>query len=230
MKKKTAFYLATTCIGFTAAQLAHAQTAAEVSRTDSDRQDTAPAAYDSLRFDDRPYIAPMLSVLFPGDTNGATIDSSFGGSVSVGKPFTRYVTGEVFANFAGETNIDNSVFEKAGIFQYGVTGMISPIPKRLPVYVLASYGLSQFDFDRVGGRGDEPSETGSFWDVGAGAKLALSDLGVPDPWGVSLRAEYRYRQADVNVELGSSSTADDFDIDGHMLQIGFQIPILPPSG
>lgn len=225
MSKRTGYCL---ILSLAMAPAGWAQTAAEVSRVDDAPEPAASQEFDSLATDLRPYVAPMLSVTWPQDSNGADIATAVGGAISVGKPFSSYLTGEVFADFVGEPSIDGSVFEKVAIFQYGVTAMLFPLPHRLPVYTLASYGLSQFDFDRVGGLGDEPSETGSFWDVGAGARVALSDLGLPDPWGVSLRAEYRYRQADVNVELGSDSTADDFDIDGHIFQVGFQIPILPP--
>ena len=226
MQTKSAVVYGLAGLSLCVTPLTWAQTAAEVSRVNTGK---TAQSYDSLGHDTRPYVAPMLSVTFPNDSNGADIDTTVGGAIALGKPFTPYFSGEVFANFAGEPEINNSIFEKVAVLQYGLTAMIYPAPTRLPVYALASYGLSQFDFDRVGGRGDEPSETGSFWDVGAGARIALTDIGIPDPWGVSLRAEYRYRQADVNVEMGSDSRADDFDIDGHLLQVGFQIPILPPD-
>ena len=229
MQMRSGHFFALAGIGLAITQTGWAQTAAEVSRVDSADQQTAEPAFDSLRHDARPYIAPMLSAAWLGDSNGASLDDTLGGAISIGKPFTSYFTGEVFVDFAGDASIDGSVFESVNIFQYGLSALVFPLPHRLPVYGLASYGLSQFDFDRVGGLGDEPSETGSFWDVGAGARIALTDIGIPDPWGVSLRAEYRYRQADVNVEMGSDSRADDFDIDGHLLQVGFQIPILPPD-
>tara|TARA_B100000929_G_scaffold251315_1_gene211256 strand:+ start:175 stop:867 length:693 start_codon:yes stop_codon:yes gene_type:complete len=229
MQIRTGQFLALAGLGLAVAQPGWAQTAAEVSRVDSADQQAAEYPFDSLRHDARPYIAPMLSAAWLDDSNEAGLDDTLGGAISIGKPFTAYFTGEVFVDFAGDASIEGAVFDNVNIFQYGLSALVFPLPHRLPVYGLASYGLSQFDFDRVGGLGDEPSETGTFWDVGAGARLALTDIGIPDPWGVSLRAEYRYRQADVNVELGSKSTADEFDIDGHLFQIGLQIPILPPS-
>lgn len=123
------------------------------------------------------------------DVDDATgMDDGFGYQLAIGKVLNDYFNAELVAqstNFSGDSDQGGTGGDYLG---YGLDLMIFPARERLPVYLLAGY--LQGDLDRDSGLGDVDVDSK---DVGVGF------MGTITNHGTAIRAEYRYRQNDVDV-------------------------------
>lgn len=190
---------------------------------DGAMQDGAAQDDSAQVFDGRFYVAPMGSWSFLDDDGDYDLDPDDAGGVhlSFGKPINKYFSVELFGSYFGDVDLEGTVTGDVEKLEYGISGLVFPFPDTAPVYALASVGLGRYEFDFTRIAGLDDSFDGQFFDVGVGFLLPLSDLGIPDNYGFSIRGEYRYRRSDVDDAPG------DLKFDGHIVSIGLQIPLGP---
>lgn len=161
------------------------------------------------------YIAPMLSYDMPD--NGTPIsgehDGQLGGQLSIGKNFGDYFALELYGFYFDDMGPSDT--QNTDIAGYGASALFFPARDLLPVYAVVGAGIGQYDFDGGSKLNQQDSE---FYDVGIGYMYQLND------YGVKLRAEYRYRSA--NVEMPSSTHKD---VRNNIISVGIQVPLSAPA-
>lgn len=182
-----------------------------------------PAAADEQErvFDGRFYLAPMGSWGFFTDDGDLDPDDAGGVHLSIGKPINDYFSVELFGSYFSDIDLEETVTGSVESLEYGISGLLFPLPDSAPVYALASIGRGEYEFDFTGIAGLDGESDGDFFDVGVGFLLPLRWLGIPDNYGFSIRGEYRYRQSDIDDAPGN------VEIDGHIVSLGLQIPLGP---
>lgn len=180
------------------------------------------AQEDAPGFDDRVYLAPLASWRFIDEgQDRVDPDDAFGAHLSIGKPFNQYFSVELFGSITPDSDLQNTPAGDLETREYGLSGLYFPVPDTAPIYGVASVGTGDYEFNRTGNPALEGSQDGDFFDLGMGFVLPLNALGIPDNVGLSIRGEYRYRKSDVDDVLGG------LEFDGHLIQIGLQIPLGP---
>lgn len=180
-------------------------------------------AQDKEVFDGRFYIAPMASGIFADDKGQASLnpDADAGMHLSFGKPLNKYLSLELFGNYYPDIDLHNTVTGSMENIEYGLTGLLFPLPDKLPVFILGGGGFGNYDFTLTGVPGLNGNQDGEFWDVGVGFLLPLKALGIPDPYGFSIRGEYRFRHSIV------SDAPGNLRFNSNIVQLGLQIPLGP---
>lgn len=185
-------------------------------------------AADQDQSEDRFYVSPMLTTRFTIDPNQFNLDENLNGlQLSVGKNFFGYFALELYAFHFNDNQLGNKFDSDSNvdITGYGLGALFFPFRDFIPVYGLVGYGFGTYDFDAVTtpsvSRSASPNvnqQDSTFFDVGAGLMLPITD------YGVALRAEYRYRSADVDAPNGGT-----YDFDNHIFSVGLYIPIGAPA-
>lgn len=175
--------------------------------------------------DKRFYIAPMASFadFDEADSAGTTIepDDDTGYTIAIGKPLSRLINVELYySDFSGaeDENIDGAELDSDG---YGIAGLLFPFRDFAPVYALAGFGEGNYKLDGYGLASDDADA--DFVDYGLGVMLPIPYLDFG--YGVQLRAEYRFRDADVELPNDQDASFDD-----EIASVGLYIPLgAPPA-
>lgn len=168
--------------------------------------------------DDRFYVAPMASYGFFGEDTFKPEDE-IGAKLAIGKTLTEYLALELYAfNFN-----DVDITRKSGNIDsmgYGLSALLFPARDLFPIFAIVGIGEGSYDFDQVvpaGNPGDINDQDMSFVDLGIGVLIPITD------YGISLRAEYRYRTADVDAVNGG-----EYNFRNDIVSVGVQIPLGAP--
>lgn len=187
--------------------------------------------------DYRFYLAPMASFMqfgdsepvgqTPGDTRARTeveFDNDTGWTLAIGKPVVDFqgvgVNLEAYAY--GFSGVEDEEFggRETDIDGFGFAALVFPFRQAFPIFALIGIGSGDYDFS--GDFGGEPLEQGDadFVDYGIGVMI---DLPFDFDYGVKLRAEYRWRDVDVEIP-----NAEDLALDTAVASIGLLIPLGAP--
>ncbi|MEQ8798850.1 MAG: OmpA family protein [Salinisphaeraceae bacterium] len=190
---------------------------------------TASAQNEDNTVDKRFYVAPMYSF---GDFDDASfnngnevdLDETDGYTIAIGKTLSKMFALEVFASgFSGVEDL-NSNSGEADIDAYGVSGLIFPYRDFFPLFLLAGAGTGDYSFDGMVGGMNLNDGDGNFYEFGGGFLLPIPDL-LDFGYGVSLRAEYRVRSVDVEIQ-----GTDDLSFTDKIASVGLSIPLgAPPA-
>lgn len=168
---------------------------------------------DERRF----YIAPMISFAQFTEENTFDPDSAEGITLAFGRTICDYFAVEVFAS--GLEDAPLKAQNRSGEIDtrgYGLAGLIFPMRGVFPIFILLGYGVGEYQFSGpdVGHLNSRDLELADF---GAGFLLPVDDLLGID---LAIRAEYRYRDADVDAKNGGT-----FQFRNEIVSVGVQIPI-----
>lgn len=174
------------------------------------------------------YVTPMLTTSFTINPNTFNRDENINGlQLSFGKNFGDYLALELYAFHFNDTQIDDKYDSESNVdvTGYGASALFFPVRDLLPVFALIGGGIGTFDFDAVNDALPNNStdikvnkQDSVFYDLGAGLMIPVND------YGVAVRAEYRYRNADVDITSDQSLEFQD-----HIFSIGLQVPIGAPA-
>lgn len=181
-------------------------------------------------FDNRFYIAPMASYSF-GDEDRLDAGDEPGFTINLGKNLTNWLALEAFVYHFEDVDLDKGGDPHSNVDEtgYGLSALFFPARDIFPVYALAGYSFGIHDFDlvtRIGFNSLDDQHSQSL-DLGAGVLIPLTNLGFSgrlewlNHYGFALRAEYRYRQTDVDSPRG----VRNLDFDDHIISVGLQIPL-----
>lgn len=210
----------------------------------------ATAGSSDQTLDKRFYIAPMISYGFfdqdkvvkgPGANATLERDNSVGGTLAVGKPINKWLNLEVYGFYFNpdETiKTSNGYQESVGhgsVWGLGLDAMLFPARQSLPVYGLLGAAVGQHGVNgrtiNKGGGVDSSSSDMAFtryFDAGVGYVYPIT------PYGLKIRAEYRYRYTGVDTNgdvtvAGRDQGGDNAHFGDHILSLGFEIPLGKPS-
>ncbi len=176
--------------------------------------------------DKRFYIAPMASYSFFDDdstdgTNGSVNpDDELGYSLAIGKPLGQLVNIEAYAFRTDNVSNPSGDFDIEG---YGLTALFFPFRNStterdtLPIFGILGVAAGDYDGDSGGVFSGSRNGDADYIDIGIGYLQQFFD------YGLGIRAEYRYRSADVEVD-----NASDVSFGDHIVQLGLHIPLGAP--
>lgn len=165
-------------------------------------------ANDDLLPERRWYIAPSITFTDIDDrfdNNGddePDFDDAVGGQLAFGKAVTEMFNIEALIAYADHSG--NNGGPDMEIKDYGAGVLFFPSREKFPIFLLGSYFKEDADIDGGGDTDD------SVWDVGIGF------LGQLTNHGTSVRAEYRYRNRDID-GIGD-------DLHDNIITLGLQFP------
>ncbi len=190
--------------------------------------------------DKRFYVAPMVSYgFFKNDTIGSdgdnfgrvhlSNDNSVGGALAIGKPVNSWLNLELYGfYFDPGQKINGHGAGNADLYGFGLDALFFPARDTFPVYAIlgASWGRDNPGYGSITYKGQTS-------DVGSKANAQFLDAGIGymhtiDPYGMKIRAEYRFRYTTVhsNDILGSDYPESHYN--DHIVSIGLQIPLGKP--
>lgn len=190
----------------------------------------ASSASLHAELDKRFYIAPMASYTFFDDDStdfGAPVgnvsvdpDDQVGYSLAIGKPLGELINIEAYAFRSDSVDNPSGEFDIEG---YGLTALVFPFRNSttdrdyLPIFGILGVAA-----------GDYEGDTGGIFDGSSNGDADYIDIGIGYlqtffSYGLGLRAEYRYRSADIEV-----NNARDVSFGDHVVQLGLQIPLGAP--
>jgi OOP family OmpA-OmpF porin len=205
--KKIAALLA----GITVAWAATANSAERADASEYERWDPT---------DKRFYVAPMASYSdFDEDTYDT--DDAFGGTLALGKTFTKYLALELYGfHFNGaDSQINSNEVEDIDATGYGVSALFFPIRDIFPVFGVAGIGQGEYEFN--GGVLDEGEQDADFVDIGVGFLAPLADMGVDNRYDIAIRGEVRWRSYDVESDFSDK----EYQFRSYVASLGLQIPL-----
>lgn len=180
----------------------------------------------NAELDERFYIAPMASYSFFDDdsttlTTGTTFnvnpDDEVGYALAIGKPLGELVNIEAYAFRTDDVQSSGGKYDIEG---YGLSALLFPFRNStttrdfIPVYGIL--GIAAGDYSGGTFSGSRNGDT-DFIDIGVGYLQQFFN------YGLGIRAEYRYRSADVEVDNGR-----DLGFGDHIVQLGLHIPLGTP--
>lgn len=174
------------------------------------------SAAEDQSFDDRFYVAPMLSYgVFTEDTFKPD-DQFSGGQLAFGKNLTEYLALELYAFHFNDILIEDGDGTVAGIDStgYGLSALLFPARDLFPVFALVGIGAGTYDFDGLDVPANTNEQDASFYDLGIGFIYPITD------YGIAIRAEYRYRSVDVDAAGGG-----EYNFRNDIISVGIQIPL-----
>ncbi|HEX4872700.1 MAG TPA: OmpA family protein [Nevskiaceae bacterium] len=179
---------------------------------DSSAEEAAPGVIRELG--NRFYVAPMASYLL-SDTD-RNLDDGLGGSLAIGKRFTRALALELTGSYLEADPESGSLSSE--FTSYGLGALVFPSRTLPNLYGLLNVSRGQTDqHPRVGGGSINYGST--LFDSGLGYLIPLRFLGP----GAALRAEARYHFDSHDEERAGQGAKDDF-YDG-LFNLGVLIPL-----
>lgn len=167
------------------------------------------------------YVAPMINYNMP-DSYRLDPDDEVGGQLNIGKNFGDYFALELYGYFYNGMGLNPEGAPgsnaSADVYGFGASALFFPARDILPVYALVGAGDGQYDFDNTGVVNLD-SQDSKYYEVGAGYLFPLND------YGIKLRAEYRYRSANVDNATGNGH----MDFRDNVVSVGIQVPIGSPA-
>ncbi len=151
-------------------------------------------------WDGRFYIAP--AVTYTGFDDGYNVDDDEGFHLSIGKPITSFLNAELQFSTVEAEDANAS----AEITGYGIDFLLFPMRGRLSPFALVGYMDSETEVTL----GNQSADLdGDLLDLGVGLLYQVNDH------GTAIRAEYRYRENDVDVA----------ELEDNVFMLGLQFPL-----
>ena len=191
----------------------------------------ASSASLHAELDKRFYIAPLASYTFFDDDStdvgagnfNVDPDDQIGYSLAIGKPLGELINLEAYA-FRSDGVEDSNSGAEFDIEGYGLTALIFPFRNSttsrdfIPIYGILGVAGGDYDLQNQGSLGLTGNNgDADYIDVGIGYLQQFFT------YGLGIRAEYRYRSADVEVNNGR-----DLSFGDHVVQLGLHIPLGAP--
>lgn len=176
---------------------------------------TASSFDQDRTVDKRFYIAPMASYGFFNE-DSFDPDNQFGAQLGLGKTLTQHLALELYAFHFNGVDLNRSVTGNSDVDMtgYGLSALIFPARDVLPIFGIVGLGSGNYDFNKVVFPAGTNNQDSNFVDLGIGFMAPLNDF------GLALRAEYRYRQTDVDSPGGGQ-----FKFRDNVVSLGLQIPL-----